>query len=95
MRDADRPEHPGAEDHSEAGLAQVDLNVRVPAKTRVHLLLEDRGLTDHLGDHRDQRRDRRGVGVHDSGAGGQLLAAQRRHDLLGAESEVALAPGLP
>jgi len=37
-------EHPGTEDCPEAGLAQVDLSVRVPTKTRVRLGLQHRGL---------------------------------------------------
>ena len=40
-------QHPGAEDHPEAGLAAVDLNVRVPAKTLLHLPGQHLGLRDH------------------------------------------------
>ena len=37
-------EHPGTEDDTEAGLAAVDLNVRVLAKTLLHLPGQHLGL---------------------------------------------------
>jgi hypothetical protein len=67
--------HPGAEDHAEAGLAQVDLNVRVPAKTLLRLVFQHSGLVDHLGGHRQQRGHGGGVGRHHVWPGGQLFAA--------------------
>jgi hypothetical protein len=55
--------HPGTEDLSEPRLAQVDLNVRVPAKTRLHLTFQHLGLTGQLGDHRKQCLRGGGVGA--------------------------------
>jgi len=64
----------------------------VLAKTLLHLLLEHGGLGDHLGDHRDKGGDADGVDLGQAGAGGQLLGAERGHDLGGAVVQVALPP---
>ena len=53
---AELGEHPGAEDVSQAGLGQVDLSVRVPAKIRLHLALQGLDLLVQHGDHRDGAR---------------------------------------
>ena len=87
---AELGQHPGAEDRSEAGLAAVDLNVRVLAKTLLHLPGQYLGLGDHHGQHRDQRRRARRIRGHDTGPGGQLLAAQRGPDLGRGRGDVAL-----
>ena len=51
------------ENRPEPGLAQVDLNVRVPAKTRLHLTFQHLGLTGQLSDHRQQCLRGGGVGA--------------------------------
>lgn len=76
-------EHPGAQDRPEPGLAQVDLSVRVPAKTRLHLAPERPDLGDQGVDDGDQRAHRRGVGAHHAGMGLQLWGAQSGLDAFG------------
>ena len=48
---AELGEHPGTEDDTEAGLAAVDLSVRVLAKTLLHLPGQYLGLGCHRGQH--------------------------------------------
>ena len=91
---AELGEHPGAEDRSQAGLGQVDLSVRVPAKMRLHLPLQGLDLLVEGGDHRDQGPDRGGVGGGDGGRLAQLRAAQRRLDRRGLAGDVAAAGAL-
>jgi hypothetical protein len=57
-------QHPGTENRPEPRLTPVDLNVRVPAKTRLHLALQHQGLAGQLADHRKQRLRSRGVSTH-------------------------------
>jgi hypothetical protein len=55
---AELAEHPGADQVTEAGLAPVDLRVRVPAKTRLDLPLQGHDLGVQCGDRPDQRGTR-------------------------------------
>ena len=77
---AELAEHPGAEDRSQPGLGAEDLSVRVPAKIRLHLLLQDADLLVQGDDHRDQGPDGGGVGGGQGRRLAQLLAAQRSQD---------------
>jgi hypothetical protein len=92
---AELGKHPGTEDLSEPGLAAVDLNVRVPAKTRLHLTFQHVGLAGQLGDHRKQCLRGGGVGTNHTGTGRQLLGAQPGNDVSGPGGDVALASGPP
>src|SRR5712692_1868796 len=91
---AEFAEHPGAEDGSQAGLGQVDLSVRVPAKIRLHLPLQGLDLLIQGGDHRDQGPDGDRVGGGDSLGLAQLRTAQRGHDRGRLAGDVAAAGAL-
>jgi hypothetical protein len=70
---AELGEHPGAENDPQAGLAQVDLSVRVLAKTRLHLPGQHLGLLGHRRQHHYQRRRAGRISRHHRGSGSQLL----------------------
>ena len=91
---AELAEHPGAEDGSQAGLGQVDLSVRVLAKIRLHLPLQDLDLLVQGGDHRDQGPDGGSVGGGDGRRLAQLSAAQRGEDRGRLAGDVAAAGAL-
>lgn len=68
-------EHPGAEDRTEAGLAAVDLNVRVQAKSGLDLALEGGDLGVQRGQDRRRGADGGRVGAgHDLGLAEVLSA---------------------
>ena len=63
-----------------------------PVRARIggHLLGQLVDLSRQGGRDGDQRRGAGRAGTDDAGSGGELLGAQRRHDLLGRALQVAL-----
>jgi hypothetical protein len=68
---AELGQHPGTEHRAEAWLAQVDLSVRVPAKTLLHLPLQCLDLSIQLSDDRYQGLSGGGVGGLDPRSAGR------------------------
>src|SRR5665811_1825396 len=76
-------EHPGAQDGPQSGLAEVDLSVRVPAKTGLDRPFQSRDLLVGGRDQGGQGADRRTVGGGDKRRLGEVLGTQRGHDRCG------------
>src|ERR1035437_3205662 len=68
-------EHPGAQDGPQSGLAEVDLSVRVPAKTGLDRSFQGGDLLVAGRDQGGQGADRRAVGGRDKRRLGEVLRA--------------------
>src|SRR5665811_856790 len=73
-------EHPGAQDGPQSRLAEVDLSVRVPAKTGLDRPFQGGNLLVAGRDQGGQGPDRRAVGGRDNRRLGEVLGGQRGHD---------------
>ena len=91
---AELREHPGAEDRSQAGLAEDDLSGRVLPKMVLHLPLQRCDLLIEGDQERSQGTDRGGVGGSDHSRLAQMPGPQGSLDRSGLAGDAAAAGAL-